>query len=105
MIMALLHNSDSCIHDNKNNTTVVPTLVLPFSALKQGKLGRIVNHSELVEQSFNNLTGMCAGADVEVLGRILGQIEGCSTLCRGTLLPRTILRGDTSTRWRQRHRP
>lgn len=58
------------------NTTVHDcTLALPLGSLKQGKLGRVVHHRELVEQSLDHLSHLCLGADVQVLGRVLGEVE------------------------------
>lgn len=52
------------------------TLALPLRSLKQGELGRIVRHSELVEQGLDHLSSLCLGADVQVLGRVFREVEG-----------------------------
>lgn len=52
------------------------TLALPLASLKQGELGGIVHHGELVEQSLDHLPSSCLGADVQVLGRVFGEVEG-----------------------------
>lgn len=52
------------------------TLALPLGSLKQGKLGRVVHHGELVEQSLNYFSYLSLGTDVQVLGRVFGEVEG-----------------------------
>lgn len=81
---------------------------MALAAFKQCKLCGVVQHGELLEQGLNDLTGAGARADVQVLGRVLGQVEGGAALqgaprCRlataGGLLGRRALPG----RW-HRHR-
>lgn len=55
-------------------------MIVPLAALIQGVFGRIVHHSELVEQGLDDLSGTSAGADVQVLDRVSGQVEGGSLL-------------------------
>lgn len=50
-------------------------MALLLGSLKQGKLGRVVHHSELVEQSLDHFSHLCLGADVQVLGRVFGEVE------------------------------
>lgn len=56
------------------------TLVVALAALKQGKLCRVVQHSEFLQQGLNDLTGTGARTDVQVLGCVLGQVEGGAAL-------------------------
>lgn len=54
---------------------VLSTLILPFAAFEQRELGRIVHHGELLQQCFDDLSGPCAGADVQVFDCVSGQVE------------------------------
>ena len=58
-----------------NNTLHHVTLILPLRSLKQGKFGRVVHHSELVEQGLNDLPCAGLGADVQVLGTISREVK------------------------------
>lgn len=53
------------------------TLTVFLSAFKQGKLGWVVHHGELVEQCLNDFSHTCLGAYVQVLGSIFGEVERC----------------------------
>lgn len=66
------------------------TLVVALAALKQGELARIVDHGELFQQRFNDFTGGGAGTNVQVLGRVFGQVERSATFHRAALLPCTL---------------
>lgn len=51
-------------------------MALPLRALKQGELGRVVHHRELVEQRLDDFSRLRLGADVQVLGGVSGEVEG-----------------------------
>ena len=51
------------------------TLTLPLGALKQGELGWVVHHGELVEERLNDFSHPCLGAYVQVLGSVFGEVE------------------------------
>lgn len=51
------------------------TLTLSLGALKQGELGRVVHHGELVEQRLDDFSHTCLGAYVQVLGSVFGEVE------------------------------
>lgn len=53
------------------------TLTLFLSAFKQGKLGWVVHHGELVEQRLDDFSHTCLGAYMQVLGSVFGEVEGC----------------------------
>lgn len=77
------------------------TLVVALAALKQGKLGRIVDHGELLQQSLDDLAGGCPRANVQVLGCVLWQVERSATFNSGSLLPFAVM--TSFLRWRDRH--
>lgn len=54
---------------------LLPTLILAFAALEQRELGRVVHHGELLQQCFDDLSGPCVGADVQVFDCVSGQVE------------------------------
>ena len=66
-------------------------MLVTFPALKQGELSRVVHHRELLQQSLDDLTGRRVGADVQMLGRVLGQVEGRAALDSSGLLPSSFL--------------
>lgn len=72
-------------------------MIVALAAFEQGELARVVHHGELVEQRLDDLAGPRAGADVQVFGRVLGQVEGGAALHRrgppGPLLGRGRLAG------------
>lgn len=78
------------------------TLVVALAALKQSKLGRIVDHGELLQQSLDDLTSGCPRANVQVLGRVLWQVERSATFNSASLLPFAVM--TSFLRWRDRHR-
>lgn len=53
---------------------------MTLTALKQSKLARIVYHSELLQQSLDDLTGRGTWAYVQVLGCVLWQVKRSATL-------------------------
>lgn len=63
---------------------------MALAALKQRELARVIHHGELLQQRLDDLARRCAGADVQVLGRVLGQVEGGAAL-HGTALLRRAL--------------
>ena len=80
------------------------TLVVALTAFKQSKLPRVVHNSELLQQGFNDLACPCAGADVQVFGRVLGEIEGSTAFNpTGSLAP-SILCRRALPGWRNGHR-
>lgn len=54
----------------------VCTLTLCLGVFEQSKLGWVVHQGELVEQGLDHLSYPGLGADVQVSGRVLGQVEG-----------------------------
>lgn len=77
---------------------------MPLGSLEQGKLGWVVHHGELVEQSLDHLSGLRSGADVQVLGRVFGEVEGRppSQPPAGVIV---LLRGAQALARRQRNGP
>lgn len=51
------------------------TLTLSLGAFKQGKLGWVVYHGELVEQCLDHFSYPCLGADMQVLCGVFGEVE------------------------------
>ena len=66
-------------------------MLVTFPALKQGELGRVVHHRELLQQSLDDLAGRRVGVDVQMLGRVLGKVEGRAALDSSGLLPSGFL--------------
>lgn len=56
------------------------TLVVALAALKQSELAGVVDHGELFQQGLDDFASGRAGADVQVLGRVFGQVEGGAPL-------------------------
>lgn len=78
---------------------------MAFTTLKQSKLARVVHHSELLQQGLNDLTGPCAGADVQVFGRVLRQVEGGTAFHPTSLPASSILRSCALPGRGDGHRP
>lgn len=66
------------------------TLVVALAPLEQSELGGIIDHSELLQQGLDDLAGGCARADVQVLGRVLWQVERGAALYFASLLPSAV---------------
>lgn len=79
------------------------TLFMALTPLKQSKLGGIVDHSELLQQSLDDLTSGCPWANVQVLGRILWQVERSAPFNSTSLLPCAVM--TSFLRRCDRHRP
>lgn len=63
---------------------------MALAALKQSELARIIDHSELFQQRLDDFTGGGAGTNVQVLRRVLGQVERGATFHSAALLPCTL---------------
>lgn len=63
-----------------------PTLALLLCAFKQGKFCWVVHHRELPEQCLDDFSDSSFGADVQVLRRVLGEVERCPPLYPSVLL-------------------
>lgn len=74
---------------------------MALAALKQSKLGRVVHHGELLQQSLDDLTGGCTRANVQVLGRVFRQVERSATSNCATLPPSAVM--GSFLRWWDRH--
>lgn len=59
---------------------VCPTLSITVHLLVQRKLAGIVQNHELLQQTLDDLSGGGRRADVELLHRVRGQVEGCSLI-------------------------
>lgn len=64
---------------------------MALAALKQSKLGGVVNHGELLQQSFDDLTGRCTRANVQVLGRVFREVERSTTFNPAALSPSAVM--------------
>ncbi len=64
---------------------------MTLAALKQCKLGRIVHHSKLLQQSLDDLPSRSAWAYVQVLGCVLWQVERGATLHPASLPPSSVV--------------
>lgn len=51
------------------------TLTVPLGAFKQGELGWVVHHGELVEQRLDDFSHARSGAYMQVLGSVFGEVE------------------------------
>lgn len=71
---------------------------MALAALKQCKLARIVHHSKLLQQSLNDFTRSSARTYVQMLGRVLWQVERSATL-HPTGPPRSYIVASFLWRW------
>lgn len=79
---------------------------MTLSALKQRKLCRIVDNCELLEQGLNHFLCTSSRADVQMLGCVLWEIEGCASFYGCPSLPIGWLLRCSTLAWRwNRHGP
>lgn len=67
------------------------TLVVTLTALKQSKLPGIVHNGELLQQGLDDLASRSARAYVQMLGRVLRQVEGGAPLHPAGLPPSCVV--------------